>query len=156
MNSKGYLGDQDFAHIVRNAPLVSIDIVLRDPDGFAFLGLRNNEPAKDIYFVPGGVIRKNETIAAAYARILETETSLKVPFSQARLLGAYEHFYATNRFHDPGYGTHYVVLGYETQLPHRPSLELDAQHRDHRWMMPQDILVSDVVHDNTKAYFKKA
>lgn len=156
MSGKGYLRDEDFAHIVRNAPLVSIDIVLRDPDGFAFLGLRNNEPAKDIYFVPGGVIRKNEPIAEAFARILQVETGLTLPFSQARLLGAYEHFYATNRFHDPCYGTHYVVLGYELRLMQRPDLQLDAQHRDHRWMMPRDILVSDVVHENTKAYFRTA
>ena len=56
-----------------------------------------------------------EGIAEAFARILETETGLNLPFDQARLLGAYEHLYDDNRFGEPGYGTHYVVLGMELQ-----------------------------------------
>jgi hypothetical protein len=56
------LGEDDFAFIVRNAPLVSIDLIIRDPEHRVLLGRRVNEPAKGHYFVPGGAIRKNETI----------------------------------------------------------------------------------------------
>lgn len=45
------VSDGDIARIVRYAPLVSIDIILRDPQGYALLGLRVNEPAKGKYFV---------------------------------------------------------------------------------------------------------
>jgi colanic acid biosynthesis protein WcaH len=149
-----YLNAQDFAQIVRTAPLVSIDLILRDPEGKALLGLRNNEPAKGVYFVPGGVIRKNETIASAFARVLKIETGLETPYSEARFRGAYEHFYVTNRFNDPGYETHYVVLAHELQLLIRPSILLDDQHNEAIWMTPREVLTSPLVHENTKAYFR--
>ena len=148
------LNAQDFAQIVRNTPLVSIDLILRDPEARVLLGFRNNEPAKGVYFVPGGVIRKNESITSAISRVLKAETGLDAPFSDARLLGAYEHFYQTNRFDDPGYGTHYVVLAYELQLSNHPAIQLDDQHHEATWMTPAEVLASPLVHENTKAYFR--
>jgi len=44
--------DSDFARIVRHAPLVSIDVLLKDPEEYVLLGLRVNEPARGKYFVP--------------------------------------------------------------------------------------------------------
>lgn len=149
-----YVPDEDFGRVIRWAPLVSIDLILRDPQGMVFVGLRNNEPARGVYFVPGGVIRKNERIAAAFARILKAETGLEILFEQARLLGAYEHFYETNRFGDVAYGTHYVVLALELWLDLRPAIAMDSQHSSARWMSPQEILSAPDVHENTKSYFR--
>jgi hypothetical protein len=53
-----FLSADDFAHIIRYAPLVSIDLIIRDLEGKVLLGLRTNEPAKHTYFLPGGVILK--------------------------------------------------------------------------------------------------
>jgi GDP-mannose mannosyl hydrolase len=117
--------DQTFAVVVRNAPLVSIDLILRDPEGRIFVGRRNNEPAKGMFFVPGGVIRKNETLDAAFRRVLAIETGLSGERSDARLVGAYEHFYSTSRCGDPAYGTHYVVLAHEIIFDRRPEILLD-------------------------------
>ena len=68
-------------------------------------------------------------------------------------MGVYEHFYRTNRYHDPVYGTHYVVQAYELRLSHRPSVQLDAQHSQIQWLTTKEILASSDVHENTKAYF---
>ena len=59
------VADDDCAHVVRLAPLVSIDVIIRDPNQNVLVALRTNEPAKAFYFVPGGRIRKDETIQAA-------------------------------------------------------------------------------------------
>lgn len=154
--SQPYLNREEFTQIVRLTPLVSIDLILRDRDGYAMLGLRNNEPAKGTYFVPGGVIRKDEKIAQAFARILKGETGLEIPITNTRLLGAYEHFYATNRFDEKGYGTHYVVLAHELRLQSRPDIRLDDQHRQLVWWTPDQILARAEVHDYTKAYFRQS
>jgi colanic acid biosynthesis protein WcaH len=69
-------------------------------------------------------------------------------------MGVYEHFYETNRFGEAGYGTHYVVLAHELQLPARPAIRTDSQHEAMRWMMPSAILAAPDVHENTKAYFR--
>jgi colanic acid biosynthesis protein WcaH len=149
-----FIPPADFSHVVRFTPLVSIDLILRDPEGAVLVGLRTNEPAKGFWFVPGGRIGKDERLADAFARILGVETGLSIPISQARLLGAYEHFYDTNRFCEPGYGTHYVVLGYEMNLESRPDIALNEQHSRVQWMAVPELLAAPDVHENTKAYLR--
>src|SRR4029077_20632148 len=99
--------------VVRLAPLIAIDLIIRNARDEVLLGLRNNEPAKDCYFVPGGIILKNEQLAEAFARLLKNETGYSARFDAARLIGVFEHFYETNRSGYVAYGTHYVLLGYE-------------------------------------------
>lgn len=149
----GRISDEDFAVVVRSAPLVSIDLVLRNAEGRVLVGLRNNEPAKGTYFVPGGVIRKSERLDDAFSRILAAETGLDAARGDASFLGVYEHFYPTNRFGGPGYGTHYVVLAYTLALPEGAAVRGDAQHSRFRWMSEDEILSAPDVHENTKAYF---
>ncbi|HTV32103.1 MAG TPA: GDP-mannose mannosyl hydrolase [Methylocella sp.] len=153
MDAHPPLPKDDFAHIVRYAPLISIDLIIRDPEGKVLLGLRANEPAKDTYFVPGGIIRKNETIREAFARILKAETGLTVAFDEASFVGVFEHFYKTNRFSDPDYGTHYVVMAYELSLKAEQTIVMDSQHRDFQWMPGEKINSAANIHPNTKAYF---
>lgn len=148
------LPPDEFAFVVRRTPLVAVDLVLSDADGRILVGLRENEPAKGCYFVPGGVIRKNERIADAFARIVKTETGLDASLADARPLGAFEHFYETNFFGDASYGTHYVVLAYALRLTERTDIALDQQHSAVRWMSPTEILAASDVHANTKAYVR--
>jgi len=154
MNAQHPLNRDQFAHVVRYAPLVSIDFIVTDSTQHVFLGLRRNEPAKGVFFVPGGVIRKDEPIGEAFGRILRAETGHEAPMSAARFLGVFEHFYPNNRFDDPGYGTHYVVLAYRLQLDRRPEIRLDDQHSEFRWMSAAELLATPNVHENTKAYFR--
>ncbi|MDE2112923.1 MAG: GDP-mannose mannosyl hydrolase [Alphaproteobacteria bacterium] len=153
MPADDWLSRKDFAHVVRCAPLVSVDLILTDHTGSALVGMRTNEPARGFYFVPGGVIRKNETIDCAFERILEIETELRARRSNATLLGIFEHFYETNRLMESGDGTHYVVLAYGLQVTERPVLLPDEQHSAFRWMSPADLVAPTDVHENTKVYF---
>ncbi len=148
------LSFDDLRAVVRRAPLISIDLIIRNAQDEILLGLRNNEPARDFYFVPGGSIRKNERLADAFVRILKTETNCSADFAAARLLGVFEHFYPTNRFGDPNYGTHYVVLAYALRLDDTANLQSDDQHSAFGWWSTADLLASPRVHDNTKAYFR--
>ena len=149
-----FLSLADLSTVVRLAPLVAIDLIIRNGDGEVLLGLRNNEPAKGFYFVPGGMILKNERLGEAFARLVKNETNLSAALEDARLLGAYEHFYANNRFGEASYGTHYVVLGYELKLADTAGLKSDAQHSELRWWSESELLLSERVHENTKAYFR--
>jgi colanic acid biosynthesis protein WcaH len=99
------LNPDDFRSVVRLAPLVSIDLIIRNARGEVLLGLRNNEPAKGLYFVPGGIIRKQERLHEAFARIPKEETNYDASFEDARLLGVYEHFYDANSFGDENFAT---------------------------------------------------
>jgi colanic acid biosynthesis protein WcaH len=150
------LNERDLATVIRLAPLVSIDLIVRDRAGRVLLGLRNNEPAKGSYFVPGGRILKNERLRDAFARILTNETNIDAAYERTTFLGVYEHFYANNRFGEPDLGTHYVVIAFEVRPPDVSAVRIDDQHSDYRWMHEHELLASDRVHANTKAYFRAA
>jgi len=144
---------EQFLEVVARAPLVSIDLVVRDGAGRVLLGLRRNAPARGFWFVPGGVIRKNETLDVAYRRISRNELGLELRRDDGRLLGAYEHFYAENADDRPGFGTHYVVLAHALEVDSLPPPPPE-QHSVYRWMSPAEILDTADVHENTKAYFR--
>jgi colanic acid biosynthesis protein WcaH len=85
--------DDNFAQVVRLAPLVSIDLIIRDPIQDVLVARRTT--AKGFYFVPGGRICKGETIEAAFVRILKVETGIEIGFDRAQFLGVFQHFYST-------------------------------------------------------------
>ena len=147
------LSRAEFHDIVKNTPLVSIDLIVRTKSGKVLVGKRTNEPAKGTLFVPGGRIRKDETIANAFRRLTQVELGREINISDARFLGVFEHFYKTNALDTPGFGTHYVVLGYElligTEITDLPK----AQHSDYYWMTESDACNEPLVHENSKAYF---
>jgi colanic acid biosynthesis protein WcaH len=150
-----FLNHDDLGTVIRLAPLIAIDLIIRNARDDVLLGLRNNEPAKDWYFVPGGMVLKNERLADAFSRLLKTETNYTVPIDDARLIGAFEHFYKNNRFGNSDYGTHYVVLGYELKVPDDAAPKPDDQHSELRWWPLAELLASERVHKNTKAYFQR-
>ena len=148
-----FLNKDEFAQVVRNTPLVSIDLIIRDPDQHVLVGLRTNEPAKGKWFVPGGVVRKYERLADAFARIVKTEIGLDASIDDAKFVGVYEHLYDDNVFGEEGFGTHYVVLAHQLNLDHQPPIMSDRQHSGFRWMTPTELVSSPDVHPNTRAYF---
>ena len=82
-----------FASVVRHAPLVSIDLVVRNPRGEILVGLRRNRPAQGYWFVPGGRIGKGERIAEAFARITRAELGIEHRIEDATFLGVFDHIY---------------------------------------------------------------
>jgi len=148
------MNDEDFLQIIDATPLVAVDLILKNSDGLYFLGKRCNRPAQDYWFVPGGRVRKNERLADAMRRISIAELGVEVTFSDATLIGAYEHLYEDNFKGVAGIQTHYVCLGYRAQLASEANISTDEQHSDYRWWVLDDILSSAEVHENTKAYFR--
>ena len=147
------LAQNDFLQVVRDAPLVSVDLIVHDRAGAVLVGLRTSPPAKGFWFVPGGRIYKDERKADAFARIARAELGLELAEREARFLGVFEHLYPDNAGELPGFGTHYVVLGYEVRLPESLTTLPDAQHSAYRWLTPDALRADRQVHPNTKAYF---
>ena len=149
-----FLSHSELDTVIRLAPLIAIDLIIRNARDEVLLGLRKNEPAKRCYFVPGGMILKSERLAEAFARLVKNETDHAASFDDARLVGVFEHFYRTNRSGSGDYGTHYVVLGYEYRWLPAVVPKPDDQHGELRWWPVAELLASDRVHENSKAYFR--
>lgn len=147
------LQDKEFLRIVDATPLVAIDLIIRNEAGEVLLGQRVNRPAKDSWFVPGGRILKNERVKDALRRISQRE--LGITISEATLVGVFDHLYADNFLNAPDVTTHYVALGFAAELPRGTRLTADNQHGELKWWSVPKLLAEPLVHENTKAYFRK-
>lgn len=157
---------QEWLEVVERAPLVSIDLIVTNAQGDALLGWRNNKPAQHCWFVPGGVVRKGETLQQAFERIVVDELGALGNAGDSTGLrrdtlfgGVYQHHYTDNFAGVEGTGTHYVVLAHRLNAgQHLPGLgDLQtlpkAQHGRYVWMPVDELLANPQVHEYTKAYF---
>lgn len=128
-----WLPDETFKSIIQHTPLISIDLIVRNEQGHVLLGKRVNAPAKGYWFVPGGRVRKNETLDDAFVRLVREELGIEsgVTRADAKFLGIFEHFYDDNVFDDE-VSTHYVVLGYEVKL--EIGKVISQQHNLWKWI----------------------
>ena len=147
-----YLDKKIFQTIVQNTPLVSIDLVIKNAQDQVLLGRRNNRPAQGYWFVPGGRIRKNETLAQAFKRLTCVELDQEFLLGDACFLGVFEHLYADSVF-DSEASTHYIALGYQLIVDVSFDILPVEQHHKYQWFAINDLLNDAHVHENTKAYF---
>ncbi|MCG9709922.1 GDP-mannose mannosyl hydrolase [Pseudoalteromonas sp. Isolate3] len=150
-----FLEQKRFQTVIDSAPLVSIDLVVLNENNEALLGQRLNRPAEGFWFVPGGRILKNESLANAFERLTLNELGIKVELSTAELLGPYDHFYDDSVFSDK-IKTHYVAIAYVLRLTKQQldALPLNEQHAAYKWFSFDELLKSPEVHKHTKWYFE--
>jgi colanic acid biosynthesis protein WcaH len=148
------LSTTDFKNIVKHTPLVSIDLIMINPSGKVLLGMRNNNPARGYWFVPGGRIHKDEYFEKAFERIVRVETGQIIKLRDSEFAGVYQHIYPGENFsNDPAFGTHYIVIAFRIRLKKDIQKLPKEQHSEYRWASVEEILNDPVVHRNTKNYF---
>lgn len=146
-----FLDQATFTTVLASAPLVSIDLIVQNSQGEVLLGERKNRPAQGYWFVPGGRILKNESLATAFKRLTLAELGVEFAISAATLQGPYDHFYTDSVFGDEP-STHYVAIAYRLPVSQLNALPQD-QHSNYRWFSVAALLADPLVHPHTKAYF---
>lgn len=145
------LSKADFAQLVQNAPLVSIDFIVERGGKYIF-GKRSNHPAKGFFFVPGGRIHKDQTIEDAFKSLTKREMGIQCEFQDASFLGVFQHRYDEN-FLGEKITTHYVVLAYLIRVAADAHIDLSDQHTETLWLSQDDIHSQTQVHEYSRAYF---
>lgn len=152
-----FLSNADFTQVIANTPLVSIDLVVRNPQGEFLLGWRKNRPAKNYWFVPGGRIQKNERLEDAFVRLTEGELGKRILMADAQWKGLYEHFYDDFVFSDESeveISTHYVVLAFEVTFTSADIHLPKNQHTEYRWFSVDEACTDQCIHKHSLAYFE--
>jgi len=142
--------------VIKNTPLIAIDLIIKNKDEEILLGLRTNSPAKNFWFTPGGRIRKNETISKAFQRIAFEELELNLNIEDAKFAGIFEHFYDENFSEKKEFGTHYVVLAYHLSANIKLKKLPITQHNSYRLEKINILMQNPRVHQNTKNYFSNS
>lgn len=149
----GFTPKEDYLHVIEHSQVISLDMIITNPDGKILLGKRNNEPAKNTWFVPGGRVYKNETFKDACRRISHGEFNRALSYDKE--IGVYHHSY-NNNFDNEDCGTHYIVFAVAINLDAPMTLckeALDDQHEEMRWWSIEELLADPNVHAFTKSYF---
>lgn len=149
-----WIPDETFKSVIQHTPLISIDLIVRNEQGEVLLGKRVNAPAKGYWFVPGGRVRKNETLDDAFVRLVKEELGIEsgITRADAKFLGVFEHFYDDCVFGDD-VSTHYVVLAYTLILNNEISVPI-KQHEIFKWILKNNINQENLTHYFTKNYFE--
>lgn len=159
MQNKFFLDKDEFSRAISMLPLISIDFCIIY-EGKILLGKRNNEPAKNFFFTPGGRIRKNERFEDALKRISVDELNFDISNKVGkRLMGIWDHFYDQSAY-DKNISTHYVNLPHLFFLNKKEFQDLDLksgesdQHSRWIWLELDNALVDDKVHKYIKQNIK--
>lgn len=72
-----WLSDEEYASIFSRVPRLCVDVVIRTDDG-VLLTLRDIEPYKGEWHLPGGRVMMQEPVKDAVLRIAKAETGLDV------------------------------------------------------------------------------
>lgn len=146
----GPLSPEHWLQVIERAKLVSVDLLLENEEGEFLLGYRNNKPAQNSWFVPGGSMRKQETILSAIARVALNE--LGIQLENPRFYALAQHHYDDNFANKEGVSSSYIVLGFYAKVQ-AVDVQPDDQHEALKWWSRADLLASEEVHPYTKAYF---
>lgn len=144
---------EHFKEVVKNAPLIALDLIVIDEEGRVLLGLRNNNPGIGLWSVPGGRIYKNETLKDAFKRISQNELGLAVDVNSIWFRGVYEHFYQESFFNGANINTHYITIACEIKLAKTDGIALNSQHKQYKFFEIKELLESKKVLENTKRFF---
>jgi len=167
-----WMGEKEYDHILKFAPVASIDLIIKNKSGEYLLNLRGTRPAKDKWFFFGGSIKKPEEIEDAFNRIIDREFKevLKLNYNNAVFIKPTVHKYKENRHENVGSykdGIHYVVLCYEiiTELSDDEIMYIkdeyakeadqkksEAHVKDIKWFREDEMRESEV-HEYVKRYF---
>lgn len=148
-----WLSDETFKSVIQHTPLISIDLIVRNEQGEVLLGKRVNAPAKGYWFVPGGRVRKNETLDDAFVRLVREELGIEsgITRADAKFLGVFEHFYDDCVFNNE-ISTHYIVLAYELNIRQELMRLKYVQHQDYIYKNTKEITSFEKINHYTKLY----
>jgi len=147
---------ETFKGVVKNTNLFAFDLILTNDKNEILLGLRENQPAKGFWFVPGGRIFKNEKLIEGLERILLCEIGLSIQdLSDLHVYGLYDHLYENNYFLDPSFDTHYIICCLKANVKKDKHPKTSIQHSKLTFFSINDLLNNVFVHEFTKNYFKE-
>lgn len=130
-----YIPTEKYSEILKIMPIVCVDLIIVHEGKFLLL-LRDNEPAKNQYWFPGGRINKMESIKDATIRKAIEETNLVCTFS--RIISVEETIFEKNSHMQTDIHTINIccLLELSTTLN---EVQLDNLHIEYKWFSNIDI-----------------
>lgn len=122
-----WIEDEMFRAIVEKMPIPTVDAIVLDGDRFLLLK-RNNSPAKGEWWLPGGRVRRGESLEEAVKREVLEETGLRCRV--LRQVGVINQIFPEC----------HIISIYHLVEPASLDVKLNTEHSGYRWVseLPQD------------------
>ncbi len=86
---RGPLPQEEFDWIFSRVPRLTVEVVITEPRRGVLLSLRDIEPCRGMWHLPGGTVRFGEAAVEAVSRVADAELGLRVEVGE--LLGYIEY-----------------------------------------------------------------
>ena len=142
-----------YQQILRVMPISAVDLIVEDDKRRILLARRANEPAKGMWWFPGGRVHFLETRLVAAERKLKEECAL-VALQISELS---THDVIVERSDDPTIKVHGISTFYRMRVGSQVNFILDGQNSEADWRLPQDwlsISLPDFVREGINNYLK--
>ena len=149
---KKSLENQLWQIIVKNMPIPAKDLLLYSQEKGLLMGKRNNKPARNFYFVPGGRVYKNESNIDAIKRISKEELNFCLNSMKFKSIGLYDHFYSESIWEESDISTHYIVEAILIKIEDSKKVfNICNQHSELKWINQLN-MNKENVHPYSKQY----
>jgi len=143
---KNKISNDLYKQILENMPICCIDMVIYHEDKILLI-LRNQNPEKGKWWLPGGRILKGESLIEAVKRKTKEETGLEVDI--IRFLGVEEYKSKKTNFEDIKTGTHSIVNVYLVEpIGGKQEVKINKTCSDYKWI--------NKIEENLDSHVKKA
>lgn len=125
-----YVPEEKFREIERLVPLASFNAIIVDGEGRVLVMKRNNEPAKGLYWYPGGRIKLGQSLEEALKEQIKEETGLE--WSDLRVIKVAS--VDSNIFKS----RHTVNINFLLKKVSKSEVQLNQGHSDFKWLRPEE------------------
>jgi ADP-ribose pyrophosphatase YjhB (NUDIX family) len=124
MTQKHPLTHQEFWDIYKKVPRLTVEIILRNEQG-TLLTMRDIEPCKGLWHIPGGTVEFGERLTEAVARIAKRKLGITV--TDTKLLGYIEYPSHYQNGLDSPVGIAFQIVSYTGDV------DTYEEARNYRW-----------------------
>jgi len=139
MKRIGWIDEPLYNKIRASIPIATVDLLVVHKRRLLLM-LRNNEPAKNLWFTPGGRILQGEPLEEAVRRVLEKETGL-TPIKIEKK-GVMSHIWTNH---------HNITIFYRVDVDN-DNVKMNEEHKAYRWISQ----VTDDLHPYLKEMIKQS
>lgn len=138
----GFINLKKYAEIIKDLPIICVDVIVCNPIGKYLLLKRTNEPMKGRWWVVGGRVHKGETLKEAAIRKIKQEIGIEAKNLQP--IGYFEILNATNPF-GLSFKYHAMSVVFKISIDGRQEQEikLDNQSAEYKFFdeLPADFCI---------------
>ena len=141
-----FLNPKIYKQVITNSIVSSVDVIFVNREGKILLGLRNNEPLRWVYYIPGGMRYKGETMIDWVKRKMKEELEIDIDEKKLIFLGVYDDIFEVWFFE--GIKGHSCPITYVYHLSEDEEKNIsigDNQHNDLKFFNIHDPTLHEMV-----------